>query len=709
MSSIQVQQSSRPPRDNLVRAVPHGVELRWADDEHSGMPTLIGRFARFNEWTEIDSLFEGRFMEQIAPGAFTKTIAENVTNMRVLFQHGRDPQVGDKVLGPIESLEEDTEGPQYEVPLLDTSYNRDLLPGLEQGLYGASFRFRVMREEIEEEPKKSKHNPDGLPERTIKEAHVMEFGPVTFPAYAGATAGVRSLTDEFVFGSFTDDPAKLARIIDFTRTTHEGTNAPSEETPAQATSTPERREPTDQPKEVEKVAVDIDKLASLDDLVARLDEVKARQGELTKEYGTRAFSVEAQAEWDELKDEKRQLQDRIKPDNIYDLSWYRGNSRDEDHHLDLLRDGAMWAVEAHTFAHPRANREDAQGHIAKLLDTVDGPGQDKVAGELARRILATGSPVYKRAFGKTLQGSPLSNEEARAMSVGTGSEGGFAVVFDLDPTLVPTSNGAVNPYRASCRVVSISGTNEWRGVSSGAVVATYRAEIDEVGDNAPVLAQPAFVVQRCDAFIPFSIALGQDFGALQSELATAIQDGKDVNEATQFATGVGTTVFPQGMVTGATTTVTTGTTLVLAAADIYKTEEALGPRFRPMAQWFANRFIYNKVRQIDTAGGAQLWVPNLREGLANNPQGNTGYNLDGYQANEASAMAATLATTTKIAVLGDPRYYVIVDRVGMDLELVPHLFATANNRPSGQRGLLAYWRNTARVFDANAFRTLVAL
>ena len=49
--------------------------------------------------------------------------------MRVLFEHGMDPQIGNKVLGPIEDLGEDKRGAYYTVPLLDTSYNRDLAPG----------------------------------------------------------------------------------------------------------------------------------------------------------------------------------------------------------------------------------------------------------------------------------------------------------------------------------------------------------------------------------------------------------------------------------------------------------------------------------------------------------------------------------------------------------------------------------------------------
>jgi HK97 family phage prohead protease len=148
------------------------------------MPTLVGHFAVFNQWTEINSWFEGNFLERIAPGAFKKTFAENRSNMKVLFQHGMDPQIGDKPLGPIDTLKEDRTGGYYEVPLLDTGYVPRAVPGLEADLYGASFRFAVMREEIVDEPGVSAYNPKGIQERTIQEAKVIEFGPVTFPAYA---------------------------------------------------------------------------------------------------------------------------------------------------------------------------------------------------------------------------------------------------------------------------------------------------------------------------------------------------------------------------------------------------------------------------------------------------------------------------------------------------------------------------------------------
>lgn len=197
---------------DLIRAVFPGAELR--DDDAAG-GTMVGHFAVFDEWTEIDSIFEGRFLERIAPGAFAKTFQENRGGMRVLFQHGFDPVVGDKPLGTIDELEEDDQGARYEVSLLDTSYNRDIVEGLRAGVYGASFRFRVMKEEFVQKPDRSKHNPDGLPERSLTEVQVREFGPVTFPAYEGATAGVRSLTDRLVIERLvTEHPGQLRKLLE---------------------------------------------------------------------------------------------------------------------------------------------------------------------------------------------------------------------------------------------------------------------------------------------------------------------------------------------------------------------------------------------------------------------------------------------------------------------------------------------------------------
>jgi HK97 family phage prohead protease len=198
---------SPPPKDGLVRAARPGLEVRAAED--GGMPKLTGYMLRFNEWTEINSIFEGRFLERVAPGAAKKTLKENAS-MRILFNHGHDPHVGEKPLAE-PRFGENAEGVYYDDPeLFDTSYNRDLVPGLEKGQYGSSFKFRSVVEEFDEDPGVSEDNPDGIPERTIKELRLYEGGPVVFPAYAGSSAGVRtrSLTDQVFIDGLKRDPAR---------------------------------------------------------------------------------------------------------------------------------------------------------------------------------------------------------------------------------------------------------------------------------------------------------------------------------------------------------------------------------------------------------------------------------------------------------------------------------------------------------------------
>lgn len=162
------------------------IELR--QDDRSPVGTLAGYFVRFNEWTEINNSFEGHFRERIAPGAFTKTLAERGKDVQVLFNHGLDPQVGSKPLGVPTVLREDEHGVYAEVPLDDTSYNRDIAASLRSGaLRGQSFRFRSIREQLVE------RGDSGLPEVTRTELALQEFGPVTFPAYSGTSAALRSL------------------------------------------------------------------------------------------------------------------------------------------------------------------------------------------------------------------------------------------------------------------------------------------------------------------------------------------------------------------------------------------------------------------------------------------------------------------------------------------------------------------------------------
>ena len=92
------------------------------------------------------------------------------------------------------------------------------------------------------------------------------------------------------------------------------------------------------------------------------------------------------------------------------------------------------------------------------------------------------------------------------------------------------------------------------------------------------------------------------------------------------------------------------------------------------------------------------WADSLQAGIP--PR------LIGYPVYLTSGLDSTVEDGDKVAVIGDFSRFVIVDRVGLNVELVPHLFGTARNYPNGMRGLYAYWRNSSGVVDANALRVL---
>ncbi len=194
----------RPPRDNLVRSM-LTTEFRATETETAGqLGTLFGRMASYGVWAEVRSQVEGHFMERLAPGAFVRTFVNNRSRMQLIYDHGQDKNVGRNPIGRLEDVTDDidvgdgTRAIDYAGALLDAPYVRDyILPSLKAGLLGSSYRFDTVKDTWKQNPARSEHNPDGIPERTVIEAKVIELGPTPFPVYAGTSAGVRSLTDEF--------------------------------------------------------------------------------------------------------------------------------------------------------------------------------------------------------------------------------------------------------------------------------------------------------------------------------------------------------------------------------------------------------------------------------------------------------------------------------------------------------------------------------
>jgi HK97 family phage major capsid protein len=182
-------------------------------------------------------------------------------------------------------------------------------------------------------------------------------------------------------------------------------------------------------------------------------------------------------------------------------------------------------------------------------------------------------------------------------------------------------------------------------------------------------------------------------------------DAKDIEEASSFVTGNGTAPQAGGIIgtMGTAQVVKTAGTAALAVGDLYSLENNMPPRFRSQSSYLSSKTSYNRFRQLFQALASQAGDSWVRASAGTPAQ------FNGYDAYEASAMDTTISTGSNIMVQGDFKQYLIVDRVGMGIELIPHLFGTVNNFPTGQRGILAIWFNNARILVPNAFRMLQTL
>lgn len=175
-----------------------------AEPEGDGL-TLRGYAAVFNQPTRIDNPAEGRFDEQIARGAFAKSINDGRKPV-LMWAHGKDPAVGMVPIGKIESLREDDHGLFVEARLHDNAHTQPVRDAIASGaVTGMSFRFQPVRD---------RETYDGeVPLITRTEVALKELGPVPIPYYEGTSVSVRDMVVITDDDDDDDDPDDLVACL----------------------------------------------------------------------------------------------------------------------------------------------------------------------------------------------------------------------------------------------------------------------------------------------------------------------------------------------------------------------------------------------------------------------------------------------------------------------------------------------------------------
>jgi HK97 family phage prohead protease len=157
-----------------IRTAREAVELRdLAAEGLEGSPreTLVGYASTFRQPYDM-----GSFWEEVAPGAFSESLAAG--DVVALVNHDTAKPLARRSRGNLR-LSEDDRGLRVEIDPVDTTYARDLVSAVRAGVVDAmSFGFEVKKDHFEER--------DGKVVRVLDAVDLHEVSCVTFPANPNA-------------------------------------------------------------------------------------------------------------------------------------------------------------------------------------------------------------------------------------------------------------------------------------------------------------------------------------------------------------------------------------------------------------------------------------------------------------------------------------------------------------------------------------------
>ncbi len=460
-------------------------------------------------------------------------------------------------------------------------------------------------------------------------------------------------------------------------------------------------------------------MRDLETMRKRAEDIEAEFATIHEAAGERALNEDEQTRWDALDTEQTQLRadiadeeaareraDRVAASRakwgslqvgaVRDASPFDNLDQVRNLPDDALQDRAITAVEQVSYRRtPFFISDQDRENATRMIEMVPGA---------ARMALAYGSPEYMAAFRNYLStgGQPVyTAEEAAAVRASmslTSANGGYALPFLLDPTLIHTGDATKNPIRRIARVVT--GTQDvWHGVTVSNVTTAWTGEGSAFTDGSPTTGGVSVDAAKLTAYVTASFEIFQDSN-LQAQLPGLIGESIDYAESAAFISGSGSGA-PTGVITavsgtaGSLVTATTrGSFTSASIADTLALLNALPVRYEDSSTWMMNKATYRTVEQQMVGTGAVKAV-----------EMTNGNQLMDLPVVRSSTMTATTTSGNILVVLGDFSQYVVYDRLGVSVEYIQNV-VDGDGLPVGKRGLVAYKRVGGDVSDVNAFRLL---
>jgi len=266
----------------------------------------------------------------------------------------------------------------------------------------------------------------------------------------------------------------------------------------------------------------------------------------------------------------------------------------------------------------------------------------------------------------------LAALEAKALSVGSGPDGGF-LVPDETERAVMLALRPISPIRSIASVQQVSGSVYKKAFSTAEFATGWVAETAaRPQTTAAVLAEMTFPTMELyaqpaatntlldDGIVNIDQWIAEEVrNAFADQEGIAFVGGDGVNKPKGFVSYP--TVADAGWSWGNVGYVATGAAGALPATNpsdkLIDLVYALKAGYRANAKWVMNRGTQSALRKIKDAEGDYIWQPAMTVG---NPA-----TLMGYPVIEAEAMPGIGTDSLSIAFGDFQRGYLIVDRIGL--------------------------------------------
>lgn len=300
---------------------------------------------------------------------------------------------------------------------------------------------------------------------------------------------------------------------------------------------------------------------------------------------------------------------------------------------------------------------------------------------------------YNKAFYRYVRHglSGLDAMEVRALSVGTGSAGGYLVPRSLADKIVEKLVER-NFVRRFATVIQTESPHDIP-IEASLPTASWISEAAAFTESEPRFAQKTLGAHKLGIITTVSEELLND-AAFDVEGYLALKFGNAIGTAEQTAFLVGTgTGQPKGIVADAGIGVTAAANNAITADELISLYYSLESPYRENAIWVMRDSTVAAIRKLKDSQGQYLWQPSLTAG---SPE-----TLLGRPVFTSSAMAA-IGPQAKSVLFADFSFYYIADRGQRSMQRLVELYAA-----TGQVGFRAWERVDGVLTLTDAAKVLV--